>query len=260
MAAYLTPSLFIFKDTLREVFGSENAMIINASKPQFIVDLLMKYLDVETIQTVENGTEQLGTPIGNPMVNENDKFFQLPIGSLKDLKFFNDSSSPENVTLRSCFSTLVEKSLNTYILTLSSYLSNAYETYPEENNFIQEKNGQYRKLFNNGENNKDEESAILNPIEELLNIHIPINENFWDIFTNAQGNHNLVVRVLFKIFSSISSSSVRREYSFLRDFKCNTDPKLLQEIVKLRVFNSQFRIHEIDFNTNNLDTLGLHLV
>lgn len=104
----------------------------------------------------------------------------------------------------------------------------------------------------NSANNNNEFEIKINQIEQLMNIHIPVCNAFWDRYLhNGAG---VIVKFLIKLMFTESTSSVRQEYLFLNDFVPKLGEEYLDSVVKIKLFNQQFSAGKVDYEMDTLQT------
>ena len=95
-----------------------------------------------------------------------------------------------------------------------------------------------------------ERGEEVNFIDQLIDIKMPVCESFWNQYLD-KGN-NVVTRLLLQIIRSQASSSMREDYSFLKDFKPQLGDDYLEDCVKIKLFNEQFSAGRVDFDFDTL--------
>ncbi|CCD27097.1 Vid22p NDAI_0J02050 [Naumovozyma dairenensis CBS 421] len=165
---------------------------------------------------------------------------------------------------------VIQDDLYEYLTTVNSIVPVSYKSYCEQSGYIRE-NGRFKKNLkvnatedneqeNEAEKNKNQDQdqgpaqdiQSLNYVEELLDIHIPVCNAFWDqLLLNDAG---VIIKILIKIMRTQAASSIRSEYSFLKNFEPKAGEDLYEQIVKIKLFNDQFVAGKVDFEMDTLST------
>ncbi|KAG0672401.1 hypothetical protein C6P45_003085 [Maudiozyma exigua] len=95
-----------------------------------------------------------------------------------------------------------------------------------------------------------ERGEEVNFVDQLIDIKMPVCESFWNQYLD--NSNNVVTRLLLQIIRSQASSSMREDYSFLKDFKPQLGDDYLEDCVKIKLFNEQFSAGRVDFDFDTL--------
>ena len=148
---------------------------------------------------------------------------------------------------------------------MSSLNTNGLDSDDEGNESEDETNlGNNTNYFPPDVDNRDDSNEVIDPelgevyergeevnfVDQLIDIKMPVCESFWNQYLD-HGN-NVVTRLLLQIIRSQASSSLREDYSFLKDFKPQLGDDYLEDCVKIKLFNEQFSAGRVDFDFDTL--------
>lgn len=106
---------------------------------------------------------------------------------------------------------------------------------------------------NNGAWTRVEESEVLSSIDCLLDIELKISDLFLSKYRTQ--NKNLIFLDLIRIINTMVPTSIRPEHIFLENYKPAIQGEILEDILFVRLFDSQFRIDRMVHGNYDLNTI-----
>ncbi|CCD24766.1 zinc finger BED domain-containing protein NDAI_0D04520 [Naumovozyma dairenensis CBS 421] len=278
LGSFLSPIIVSNESRLKTVFGTTDTGKIIKRVSNIAMKIVMKYVHVpdeeKLMEKGENGTHD-----ESETEHEPEPFLQLAFGTIGR----SSEKSPKTRLIddvQECCQQLFERLFLAFLRNVQSEYPKGRKIFCEKNGYIPTNDGQYRKVnasggandyddndalgyedsFSNALNDEDVHTGsqnILDPIEELLTIHLPLCDIFWNQY--LMYNTDPLFTIILNIVRSISSTSKRSEYAFLKNYRANISGSILEETIKVAVFDKQCAIGKVDFNSDTLTSLGNYI-
>ena len=144
-----------------------------------------------------------------------------------------------------------QEDLYNYLSTVNSVVPLSYASFCEHAEIIRE-NGLFKRQVqvpvSEEESGFKEES--INYIDQLLDIHIPVCEAFWQEYLGAGAG--TVLQIVINMVRAQAASAIRLEYGFLRGYVPALGEDRLEDAVRIKLFSEQFVAGKVDFDIDTL--------
>ncbi|CAB4257276.1 similar to Saccharomyces cerevisiae YGR071C Putative protein of unknown function [Maudiozyma barnettii] len=150
----------------------------------------------------------------------------------------------------------IQEDLYKYLTTVNAIIPKSYLAFCEGTGYVT-KNG---LVWNHQQSSSipDEEEGIsfgnkdepINLMEQLIEIKMPVCDAFWQQYLDREDN--IITKLLMRIITTQAASSIRQDYSFLKDFKSQLGEEYFEDVIKIKLFNEQFYVGKVDFDIDTL--------
>lgn len=239
---FFVPSVLFERDILELIFNTQSLTEIVEMIVKGIYSLLEKHLRLHVGQS-----QEVGFMDHSNTSHSDNSFAQLSLGrsALRDLGIVHDNSAVENTEeLEALIKEMIREDMYSYLSTATAVIPASYRAFCTQTGFSKV-DGHYERDGPNGK-------IQLNYIEELLDIHFPVCNTFWDEFTKS--NAGYFVKTVMKILRSESASSIHSLQAFLRNYKSQVDTDILEDVIRVKVFDEQFSSGRVEFDKDTLPT------
>lgn len=257
LAMFLCPAVLFERELLEYAFKSISLSEIVNLVSETILSLLKRFIEVQAIDSSINSNprEMAQNDGGENDNNSNSQQLHnnnnFNINEISDLNYFNSHNPTIQNEVDTLLLQVVQEDLYEYLSTVNSIVPVSYISFCKRSNFVRD-NGLFKKRVevttNDGMTSYKEED--INYMDQLMDIHLPVCNAFWDQF--LQNNAGPVVRLLANIMRTQVSSSVQTEYAFLKNFVPKLGEDFYEDVVKIKLFNSQFSAAKVDFEIDTL--------
>lgn len=276
LAMFLCPAVLFEREILEYAFKSISLSDIVDIVSTTVFDLLKRFIDVETLTQQNPRMNQLQMQM-QLSAEHNEQPHATSFDAINESSIFAsgrenmentsnmDTTSNDAIkeTVDTLLMKLIQEDLYEYLSTVNSIVPVSYKAFCDESGYVRYNNRFKKgKPLYDGESNADEQARIIaeelanvqpmNYIDELMDIHVPVCNAFWAQLLKHDAG--VVIKILIRIMRTQAASSVRSEYSFLKNFKPRAGADLFEQIVKIRVFNEQFVAGKVDFDLDTLST------
>ncbi|SMN22663.1 similar to Saccharomyces cerevisiae YGR071C Putative protein of unknown function [Maudiozyma saulgeensis] len=150
---------------------------------------------------------------------------------------------------------MIQTDLYEYLTTVNAIIPKSYLSFCERSGYVTE----HGVVWNHQDTPDEDVHGITKPVpkknpvnfmDQLLDIKMPVCDAFWQQYLYGQGN--VVTKLLMQIIKTQASSSIRQNYSFLKDFKSQLGEEFFEDVIKIKLFNDQFSVGKIDFDMDTL--------
>ncbi|CCK70171.1 uncharacterized protein KNAG_0D04250 [Huiozyma naganishii CBS 8797] len=241
IASFLCPQFLLNNNLLKELYGTDKTTQYLPQVAKSILHLLNHLLGTkgrraDEVKNRQSGKTTLEDPLmeGLPFkgttklsVGLQDENIEMPFFELLDEVLLEE----------------IENDLEHFLFNAKQNCPNIYEAYFKTFKFERTKAG-FRKVC---------DERVLNPLEELLEIHIPVGKDFLNMYLS--GDVGLLFTVITKLIFSESAFSKRGEYAFLSTTEKAQQEQSLERSLKIKLLNEQFALNKVDLEKATLATL-----
>lgn len=242
LALFCCPATLFDRELLEYVFQTVSLSEIVNIIGSTIRQIIKRFINIEFI-TNENSNETNS--------NENHQFFNG-----NENKIIEDE-------IDIILTQIINEDLYDYLSTVNTIVPLSYKAYCEQSDYIRDEGRFKRKRQSSDEydhvtstttleEDEEDENIEMTHVEQLLDIHIPVCNAFWDQY--LANDAGLIIKLLSKIMMTESATSKRSEYEFLNNFIPKLGNDYLEDIVKIKLFNEQYSAGKVDYDIDTLAT------
>lgn len=249
LALFCCPATLFDREVLEYVFQTVSLSDIVNIIGTTIRDIIKRFINIEFI-TNQNGNQ-------HPTTNDDED----DADTNQNHQFFNGN---ENKIIEDeidiILTQIINEDLYDYLSTVNTIVPLSYKAYCEQSDYVRDEGRFKRKRQQSDEyehtttleEEAEDEEIEMNHVEQLLDIHIPVCNAFWDQY--LANDAGLIIKLLSKIMLTESATSRRSEYEFLNNFIPKLGNEYLEDIVKIKLFNEQYSAGKVDYDVDTLAT------